>query len=381
MTDHDSSNQLGGGPASDAGDDFGSRLRLLYVANPASIHVQRWARFFASRGHEVHVAGLWNRQESDRSPPYAVHRLGRPFKAALALRRLARSLQPDLIHAHYLTHYGWIAWASGVRPLALTLWGSDVLIDARASWIRRVWARMALAGAALVTADSQEVIACAIRLGARPARVREIQFGVDTARFHPGMAPRELTERFGIAGRRVVFAPRSITPLYRMLTLLEAVSDMDDVVLVGTLAGADHAHVEEVRRAARLRHMEGRLVLVPSIPHEDMDSFYRLADVVASIPSSDGMPVSILEAFASGIPVVATDVPSVRPWLEDLRPDFLVPVDDPVATSRAIRSALDLTAPARADLASRERQMALEHGDETVHMLMVEAAYRQLVDR
>ena len=362
-------------------DATGAPLRLLYVANPASVHVQRWARFFASRGHEVHVAGLWDPQDSDLALPYKVHRLGRPITAVLALRRLARSLQPDLIHAHYLTHYGWIAWASGFRPFALTLWGSDILIDAQSSVLRRAWARMALSGASLVTADSQEVIATAIRLGAQPSRVREIQFGVDTVRFHPGDAPLELAERLGVAGRRVVFAPRAITPLYRMLILLEAIAGIEDVVLIGSLASADKAYVEEVLRAARLGKIDKRLILVPAIPHDEINSFYRLADVVVSIPASDGTPVSILEACSSGVPVVATDLPSVRPWLADLRPDFLVPIDDPVATSRAIRSALGLTAPERAVLASKERQMALERADQAMHMLDVEAAYRQLVRR
>lgn len=381
MTDHEVGGLRGSGQTSDADAVTAPRLRLLYVGNPASVHVRRWAGFFAARGHEVHVAGLWGPQDADRSSPYTVHRLGRPVTAVVALNRLARTLQPDLIHAHYLTHYGWIAWASGIRPFALTLWGSDVLVEARASRLRQAWARMTLAGASLITADSAEVIASAISLGANPARVREFQFGVETARFHPGPASSELSERLGVAGRRVVFAPRAITPLYRMLTLIEAVAEMEDVVVVGTLAGADPAHVEEVRRMAQRRNIDDRLILVPGIPHQDIDSFYRLADVVVSIPSSDGTPVSVLEALATGVPIVATDLPSVRRWLEDVRPDALVPVDDSVATSRAIRSALDLTPAARVDLASRERRLALDQADQAMHMRAVETAYRALVGR
>lgn len=379
MTDREALGRRGGESSPTATGAIGPKLRLLFVANPGSIHVQRWARFLALRGHEVHVAGLWEPRDADRSQPYAVHRLGRPITAVLALNRLARSLKPDVVHAHYLTHYGWIAWGSAFRPFAVTLWGSDVLIDAQSSLLRRVWARVTLGSAALVTADSPEVIETAIRLGAKPARIREIQFGVDTDRFHPGDAPAELTERLGIAGRRVVFAPRALTPLYRMLTIVAAVSTMPDVVLVGSLAGADPGYVEDIREAARLARMDERLLLVPNIPHEDIDSFYRMADVVVSIPSSDGTPVSLLEALSSGVPVVATDLPSVRPWLEQVGPDFLVPIDDLDATTRAVASALALSDGQRADLALKERQIALERAGEATHMLAVEAAYRQLV--
>lgn len=381
MTDQGTGESDPGGQALDGLGASGSRLRLLYVGNPTSVHVRRWAGFFAARGHEVHVAGLWDRQEADQSLPYAVHRLGRPITAVLPLIRLSRSLRPDLLHAHYLTHYGWIAWASRIHPFALTLWGSDVLVETRVSRLRRAWARKTLAGADLVTADSPDVVAAAIKLGANPARIHEIQFGVDTARFHPDAAPDELAGRLGIAGRRVIFAPRAITPLYRPLTLIQAVSEMNDAVLVGTLAGADRPHLDEVRRLAHLLGMDARLILVPNIPHEEIDAYYRLADVVVSIPSSDGTPVSILEALASGVPVVATDLPSVRPWLEAVRPDFLVPVDDPAATLRAIRSALDLTPVERAEIVARERRIALDRADQTMHMLAVETAYRELVGR
>ena len=355
-------------------------LHLLFVGNPASIHVRRWAGFFAAHGHRVDVAGLWTALPDDADAPFPVHRLGRPATAAVALRRLARRVRPDVVHAHYLTHYGWLAWAAAIRPYVVTLWGSDVLLDTRRSPLRRAWARRTLAGAACVTADSPDVIAAAVRMGARADRIHEIQFGVDTTRFQPGPASPDLQRTLDVVGRRVVFAPRAIAPLYRTLVAVEALSALpDDVVLVATMAGAEPAYLARVRATIDRLGIASRVRLIPAIAHQEMDAHMRLADVVLSIPASDGTPVTMLEALSTGRPIVATDLPGVRPWLSQLRPDLMVPVDNAAATGAAIARALAMSEGERRTMAIAARQLAVMRGDQTRNMLRMEQLYAGLV--
>lgn len=357
-------------------------LRLLIVGNADSVHVQRWAGFFARRGHDVHVASLQAPADGDASAPFHVHRLGRPTTAFVRVRSLARQLRPDVVHAHNLTYYGWFARLAGVRPYAVTLWGSDVLIDVPASRLRRAWAHFVLGGAACVTADSREIIDAAVRLGAARTRVHEVQFGVDTARFSPGPRPTWLVDRLDLAGRRIVFSPRAVTPLYRTLGIVEAMRKLpDDVALVGTLAGAEPAYHTLVEEAVDRAGLADRVRLVAAIPHDEIDAYYRAADVVVSVPASDGTPVSVLEAMATGVPVVATDLAGVRPWLETIAADLLVPVDDPAATAVAIRRALDLPAADRTRIAAASRELAVMKADHTTNMVLMEALYWELARR
>ena len=358
----------------------GRPLRLLFFGNAESIHVQRWAGWFAARGHDVHVADLWTARPGDGSYPYPVHRLGRGSTAFLRLRRLAHELDAEVVHVHYLTHRGWLAFASGVRPYAVTLWGSDLLLDLDVSPVRVVWARLVLRSAALVTADAPELLDRATTLGARPDRCVEIQFGVDTARFAPGAPDPSLVAEFSLGGRRVIFAPRMLAERYRTAILVEALASLpDDVVLVCTLAGAASGYVDHLRTLAGDLRVADRVRLIPPIPHGRMADVYRASDVVASVPISDATPVSILEALASGLPVVATDLPSVRPWLEPLDPSWLVPVDDVAATAAAIRAVLDRPSSDRAALSARGRAIVMERADHGQNMGRVEELYRALV--
>lgn len=357
-----------------------SPLRILLFGNIESVHVQRWAGWFAARGHDVHVADLWTARPEDASFPYRVHRLGRSSLAFLGLRRLAQELDTQLVHVHYLTHRGWLAFASGIRPYAVTLWGSDLLLDLDHSPIRVAWARLVLRSAALVTADAPEMLRRAAALGARPNRCTEIQFGVDTDRFAPGPPDPALLAELDLTGKRVIFAPRTLAERYRAEVVVEALAALpDDVVLLFTLAGADPAYVEDLRALARNLGVANRLRLAPAISHARMADVYRTADVVVSVPMSDATPVSILEALAAGVPVVATDLPSVRPWLSPVDPTWLVPIGDVAATATALRAALDRPPHDRAALAERGRAMVVEHADHGRNMEHVEHLYRALV--
>ena len=109
-----------------------------------------------------------------------------------------------------------------------------------------------------------------------------------------------------------------------------------------------------------------------------MLALYRAAAAVVSVPDSDGLPVTLLEAMACGTPAVATDLPGPR---EALGPDgarFLVPRDDATAVARAVNEVLDLAPADRERLGRALRRRAEVEFDATLAMLRMESLYRAL---
>jgi glycosyltransferase involved in cell wall biosynthesis len=261
----------------------------------------------------------------------------------------------------------------------VTVWGSDVFVTARESPVARAWAWAALRGASLVTADSNDLAEAAIDLGARRQRLRIIQFGVETSRFTPGPASAELRKRLGLERTRIMFVPRSIAPIYHTLTAVEAMLQLpDDVSLVLTAANAEAPYLDAVRDRIRALQLEDRVRIVDGIEHAEMVDYYRLADVVVSIPQSDGTPVSVLEAMSCGRTVIATDLPSVREWLAPVTPSLLVPPGDAAATAAAIVRAL---APDDDQLGPRLREIVIERADHERNMTEMEGEYLALAGR
>jgi glycosyltransferase involved in cell wall biosynthesis len=365
-------------------------LRLAFLGDANSIHVHRWAGWFADNGHTVSLLvpegfdirpGLPASIQVERFRPYYRGRF-RPYGYVAeqrSLRRVIAGLRPDVVHAHYLTEYGWHAWMSGFHPYAITVWGSDVTISLRRSRRTAMYGRVALRGADLVTGDSASLVADVIAAGARPERTHLAQFGVDTKRFCPGPDPVELRARLGLEGRRVLFAPRLIRPLYRHGVAVEALASLpaDYALLMGKYQVDEEELAAVVARAEALG-VSDKIRVVPSIDHAEMPDFYRLAAAVLTIPMSDATPVSLLEALACERPVVATDLPSVREWLGDLDAGSLVPVDDARATAGAISRVAARSAEEQSEIGRRGREIVQTRAGQDSNMAAVEAMYREL---
>lgn len=368
-------------------------LSIAYLGDPNSIHFRRWVGFMAERGDRVTLivadgkqveAGLPESIAIERFTPFTSHRF-RPWGLIAARRSLHRVLarvQPDVLNAHYLTVHGYHAWMSGFHPYVVTLWGSDVFITPKKSWLAALVARITLRAVDMVMVNSDALLRGALAVGAPPERTEMIQFGVDLTRFTPGPERAELRARLGLTGRRVVFSPRNITPLYRHQVVVEAVAKLpSDVSVVFSRHRAREDELAAIERRVEVLGLTDRVVIVPEIAHAEMPDFYRLADVVVSIPASDSTAVTILESLACERQIVAGDLPSVREWLWDLDPEALVPIDDVDATAAAMVRALNRGPEERAELGRRARIIVETRADQAKSLANVESLYRRLAAR
>jgi glycosyltransferase involved in cell wall biosynthesis len=365
-------------------------LTLAFIAEPNSVHTRRWIGFFAERGHHVHlIVRSTAHVDAGLDPRIQVH----TYKAwprtyipgigamltRMSIRGALRRIRPDVLHAHYLSWYGWAAWLSGFRPYVITVWGSDVFVAPYKSSAARRWGPRTLAGAALVTAVSEDLARGAIALGAHPDSVKIVQFGVDPDRFYPAPAPASLQADLDLAGHRVVFGPRAQRPKKSQEIAQEALAQLpDDVVLLLIRWQPDPAYLASIETLIRERGLEKRIRWLGPIDHDDMADHYRIADVVVSLPITDAFPVTALEAMACGVPVVLGDIPSAHEGIDAVDPSAIVPGDDPGAVAGAILARLELTPEARADLGARLRAAALDRGDVRRNLTAMEESYRSL---
>jgi glycosyltransferase involved in cell wall biosynthesis len=104
---------------------------------------------------------------------------------------------------------------------------------------------------------------------------------------------------------------------------------------------------EKMKEAVARRGLEGAVTLAGYRP--DVPDILSAVDLVVNCPKSrEGLSVIALEAMATGLPVVATDVGGIPEIVRDGETGLLVPPDDPSALARAVTMLLS-----DADLASR----------------------------
>jgi glycosyltransferase involved in cell wall biosynthesis len=180
----------------------------------------------------------------------------------------------------------------------------------------------------------------------------------------------------------VIFSPRMIEPLYHHEAVIAALARLpQDVVVLMTRYLANTAELAALERQAADLGVADRMIVIDSVTYGEMPDLYRLADVVVSLAASDGGPITLIEALATGCPVVATDLPAVREWASELDPAALVPVADAEATARAIEHLLSLSPAERDELSRRGRAAVEERAGERANMERMELLYRELAAR
>ncbi|HEX4966394.1 MAG TPA: glycosyltransferase [Thermoanaerobaculia bacterium] len=273
------------------------------------------------------------------------------FGARRALKQQLRKRSFDLVHAHWIVPNGVVAAAvcGGRRgvPLAIGLHGSDVFL-AEKRGVRSL-ARWALSRSRLLTGCSPELVERVCALGFPAERSRVIPYGVDVAAFSPDPARRPLwRQRLGIPedaplllGVGRMATKKGFQVLIEILPRLLAEYPELRVVLAG---GGDL--LAAFQEAAKPWGGRGRVFFPGSVLRDTLPDLYRAADVFV-LPAVhdgrgnvDGLPNVILEAMASGLPVVASRISGIPLAVEDGRTGRLIPERDGEALLGALRQTL-----------------------------------------
>jgi glycosyltransferase involved in cell wall biosynthesis len=309
-------------------------MKIATLGNAAVVHTQRWVEYFRARGHQV---ALWSLEPAPPGldarplPTSALPPLIRYPLATPALRRELDAFAPDLVDAHYVPNYGLLGVLAGHRPLAVSAWGSDLLVTGRGPW-RRARARFVLERADLVLTDAENLAAAARALGAPAKRVLCIPWGIAIDHFVPS-AERQ---------PGLLLSTRMMEPVYDLATVIEGVAPVlerwprAELVMAGD--GSQRAALEE--RAAR-RLPSGRFRFVGRLDATAMAAWLGRADLYLSASLSDSTSLSLLEAMASGAVPVVTDIEGNREWVRDREGARLFAPGDPMALTRALEAVIE----------------------------------------
>lgn len=322
-------------------------------------------------------------------------RAASPRRQALATLALARSLRadpPDLIHTH--TPVGGLVG----RAAAAVGFGGPVLHTFHGLPFqgrpRSVVERAFLGAERLLSrrttfffSQARGDVDRAVELGiARRADTLVIGNGVDVRRFAPDAAERgRVRAELGLPPDAIVVL--MVARLVREKGVLEladaALRFRDDPRVHFLLAGeplpsdrtgVDRELADHPVNAAlgpRWRRLGHRV---------DVDGLLKASDIFALPSYREGLPRSVIEAMATGVPVVATDIPACRELVTEGETGLLVPVRDGSALAAAI-AALAADAGLRQGMGERARQAATAQHDERLVLERQLMTFRRSVPR
>jgi glycosyltransferase involved in cell wall biosynthesis len=298
-----------------------------------------------------------------------------------AFERVLDEVHPDLIHAGPIQSCAFITALAGFRPLVAMSWGSDLLVDADVDPLSRWATRYALCRSDFLVTDSSEVSDLAARYCAlAEGAIVQFPWGVDLDVFKPGgtvdATPGDWDDAF------VLISIRAWEPRYGILTVLDgfrrALSDNPHLRLL--LLG-DGSMREQVQ-SYLAEHGLATFVCTPGfVPYSRLPDYFRSADAYVSCAFSDGSSVSLLEALASGLPVIVTDRPSNREWVTPDENGWLVLYADVESVRAAFLRAAALAPSQREAIRAANRAVAEARANWSRNVAKLLDAYHTLETR
>ncbi|GAB6186828.1 glycosyltransferase [Thermopirellula anaerolimosa] len=295
---------------------YSTRMLCLDESGPLEDRV-------ASVGLHVHVLG--RRPGLDRG-------------CARLMRRLQRAERPAAVIAHQFTPFFYAAWARGLRrrpPLVFVEHGR--FHPDRPSLARRIFHRIMLGRRDRVVAVGRSVREALIRNEGIPGRkIRVIYNGIAVERFRRNEdARRRIRAEWGLCESDfAVLQVARLDPLKDHRTAVRAAASLRTENLRWFFVG-DGPERSTVEGEITRLDLQDRVHLLGE--RRDIPELLSAADAFVLTSISEGIPVTVLEAMAAGLPVAATRVGGLPELVREGETGLLVSPGDPRAVANAVK--------------------------------------------
>lgn len=320
-------------------------MRIAVLAAAKSIHTIKWVKALAKRGHIVALYSL-----PDQKAPKGVldgievHYLktGGVFGywfCAGELKKLLRKFRPNVLNAHYASGYGTLARLCGVKPLLLSVWGSDVYEFPYAGRINHHIIVKNLKSATAIASTSKAMAEQVKRVHFVENKIYITPFGVDTSVFDRCAEPPE--------GRLTIGIVKALEPKYGVEYLIRAFSLLKNRLIKEGKIPPDGLRLEiygggtlmrELKLLAKELGLSEETAFHGAVPHNQVPQIISGFDIYCapSISDSESFGVAAVEAMACRVPVVVSDVDGFKEVVRDRETGFIVTRRDPVTLANKL---------------------------------------------
>jgi glycosyltransferase involved in cell wall biosynthesis len=352
-------------------------VRILYVSDNTSDHNLRFLKKLADCDHEVFFLDItkpaipegWlpagTRAATMKSSAHWSGAACEVQELVPEFRGLLSRVHPDVIQAGPVDTAGYLAALSEFHPLVIMPWGSDVLQYPEQNSQTQTAIERALSAADGLFCDCRAVRTTVTRITRiSDEKIAQFPWGLERGLFSP-TGPAFPRDQLGYRPEHFVFlCTRSWEPIYDITTLLSAFEmayrKRDDLRLILLGRGSEASRIYDFLK----EHGLAQVVATPGgVPRADLPAWFRSADAYISCTKWDGVSISLLEAMATGLPVIVTDIPSNREFIIEGENGYLAARGSSQAFAQRILRVAALEHDERNLFSRRNRAVIAERAD------------------
>ncbi len=298
-------------------------MKIIILSDANSIHTRRWASALSHKSIELIVFSLFALKEELLSfyynnkirvisadlEKYGITKyspvLIKPiyFLALKKLKKEIKSFSPDLIHAHYASSYGILAALCKFKPYYISIWGDDIVIRKKNFLLKKLLKYSFKNSENLFSTSN--IIDDHIK-NEFNCRTTIIPFGVDTNLFKPIKAMKGKPIKIGII--------KSLEPYNGIEYLIDAFNILmkKKILDVELKILGEGSNAKKLKKYVNNLGLNDHVIFEGQIKHTDIVPYYNELSIFACPSLRESFGVSVLEASACGLPVIANNIGGLK---------------------------------------------------------------------
>ena len=223
------------------------------------------------------------------------------FEVMPQIKKLLEKLQPDIMHAHFASSYGFFAALSNYNPFFLSVWGFDTITFPKKSFIHKLLIKYTLKKADIIFATSKFLA----EKTAKYTNKKQIitPFGVDTDIFKPDVSLK--SDKFIFGTVKALETKYGIDYLLKAVSLIKNKLTNWELWIAGTGSKKDN-----LVKLAKSLDIKENVKFLGRIPNNQVPKLLQKMHLftVTSVWECESFGVAAVEAEATGLPVIASDI-------------------------------------------------------------------------
>lgn len=312
-------------------------MRVLLLAPSKSIHTHKWALFYQKKGIEVKVVTFYDHYSKDNAQEVDTIVLPKRlpgklsyFSGVFTLKKVIKDFKPDILHAHYVSSYGFIGALANFHPFYVSVWGRDIFQFPLQGTVNRKIIEFTLKRADVVCSTSHVMAKETNKYTNKQIHVTP--FGVDLNKFKP-ISELQKEKEITIGTVKALSDKYGIADLIRAFSSVYKENPMTKLLIVGD--GPQRQEYEELVRNLGLSDVT---TFTGRVPNDKVPQYINKMKVfcVPSTEDSESFGVAAVESMACGVPVVVSNVGGLPEVVLEGQTGYVVPKESPKELAKAI---------------------------------------------